>query len=108
MASTYISRTFSGTYNKGTVSMWLKRGTLGSQYIFYNKSSADATDYGLIMFDGDDKIEFMTVTNGTHTQKLVTNRRFRDTSAWYHFVFAMDTDNSTADNRLRIYVNGVE
>ena len=50
----------------------------------------------------------MTVTNGTHTQKLITNRVFRDTSAFYHFVFAMDTDNSTADNRLRIYVNGVE
>ena len=108
MASTYISRTFSGTYNKGTISMWLKRSNLGSQYIFYNESASDSNDYGLIMFDGNDKIEFMTVTNGSHTQKLITTRRFRDTSSFYHFVFAMDTDNSTADNRLRIYVNGVE
>ena len=108
MASTFISRTFSGTYNKGTISMWLKRSALGSQYIFYNESASDSNDYGLIMFDSSDRIEFMTVTNGTHTQKLITNRVFRDTSAFYHFVFAMDTDNSTADNRLRIYVNGVE
>jgi len=108
MASTYISRTFTGTYNKGTISMWLKRSGLGSQYIFYNESSSDSNDYGLIQFDSSDRIEFMTVTNGTHTQKLITNRVFRDTSAFYHFVFAMDTDNSTADNRLRIYVNGVE
>ena len=108
MASTFISRTFSGTYNKGTISMWLKRSGLGSQYIFYNESASDSNDYALIQFDSSDRIEFMTVTNGTHTQKLITNRVFRDTSAFYHFVFAMDTDNSTADNRLRIYVNGVE
>jgi len=108
MASTFISRTFSGTYNSGTISMWLKRSNIGSQYIFYNESASDSNDYGLIQFDSSDRIEFMTVTNGTHTQKLITNRVFRDTSSFYHFVFAMDTDNSTADNRLRIYVNGVE
>ena len=88
--------------------MWVKRTNLGSAYIFYNESSSDSNDYGIIQFDSNDRIEFMTVTNGTHTQKLITNRKFRDTSAWYHFVFSSDTDNSTADNRLRIYVNGVE
>jgi hypothetical protein len=108
MASTYLSRTFSGTYNSGTISMWLKRSNIGSQYIFYNESSTDSNDYGLIQFDSSDRIEFMTVTNGAHTQKLITNRVFRDTNAWYHFVFATDTDNATADNRFRIYVNGVE
>ena len=108
MASSYLSRTFSGTYNSGTISMWVKRTNLGSAYIFYNESSSDSNDYGLIQFDSNDRIEFMTVTNGSHTQKLITARKFYDTSAWYHFVFAMDTDNSTADNRLRIYVNGVE
>ena len=108
MASSYLSRTFSGSYNSGTISMWVKRTNLGSAYIFYNESSSDSNDYGIIQFDSNDRIEFMTVTNGTHTQKLITNRKFRDTSAWYHFVFSSDTDNSTADNRLRIYVNGVE
>ena len=108
MASTFISRTFSGTYNSGTISMWLKRSNIGSQYIFYNESASDSNDYGLIQFDSSDRIEFMTVTNGTHTQKLITNRVFRDTSSFYHFVFSSDTDNSTATNRLRIYVNGEE
>ena len=108
MASSYLSRTFSGSYNSGTISMWVKRTNLGSAYIFYNESSSDSNDYGLIQFDSNDRIEFMTVTNGTHTQKLITARKFFDTAAWYHLVFAMDTDNSTADNRLRMYVNGVE
>lgn len=107
MASTYLTRTLGSSSNSGTISMWVKRSKIGStQYIYANLVSG--TNYGIIFFDSNDRIEFMTVTSGSHTQKLLTNRKFRDTSAWYHFVFATDTDNSTATNRLRLYVNGVE
>jgi len=107
MASTYLTRTLGSSSNSGTISMWVKRSKLGAnQYIYANLVSG--TNYGIIFFDSNDKIEFMTVTSGSHTQKLLTTRQFRDTSAWYHFVFATDTDNSTATNRLRLYVNGVE
>ena len=37
-----------------------------------------------------------------------TNRRFRDTAAWYHFMFVIDTTQSTANDRIKIYVNGVQ
>ena len=33
---------------------------------------------------------------------------FRDPAAWYHCVLAHDTDQATAANRLRFYVNNVE
>jgi hypothetical protein len=33
---------------------------------------------------------------------------FRDVSAWYHFVFAEDTTQATAADRLKIYVNGTQ
>ena len=39
---------------------------------------------------------------------LTTNAVFRDPSAWQHFVFAVDTTQSTASNRFRIYHNGSE
>jgi len=39
---------------------------------------------------------------------LVTTQVFRDTSAWYHFVVALDTTQGTAANTLKIYVNGVQ
>jgi hypothetical protein len=107
MASTYLTRTLGSSSNSGTISMWVKRGKLGAtQYIYANLVSG--TNYGIIFFDSNDRIEFMTVTSGSHTQKLLTTRKFIDTNAWYHFVFATDTDNSTATNRLRLYVNGVE
>ena len=33
---------------------------------------------------------------------------FRDTSAWYHIVFAVDSTDGTAADRTKIYVNGVQ
>jgi len=33
---------------------------------------------------------------------------FRDPSAWYHFVFAIDTTQATASDRVKAYVNGVQ
>ena len=36
----------------------------------------------------------------------VTTALFRDTSAWYHIVLAVNTDDSTASDRIKIYVNG--
>ena len=35
-----------------------------------------------------------------------TSQRFRDTSAWYHIVLAVDTTQSTATDRFKLYVNG--
>ena len=39
---------------------------------------------------------------------LNTNRVFRDTSAWYNIIIAVDSTQSTEANRSRLYVNGVE
>ena len=108
MASTSLTRTSSASATKGTLSMWVKRSKLGAtQYLHHNVTST-SNNYGLIVFDANDQIEMMMATSGSHTIKRITNRKFRDTSAWYHFVFVTDVNNSTAQNRMRIYVNGVE
>jgi hypothetical protein len=39
---------------------------------------------------------------------FLTTRVFRDTSAWYHIVVAVDTTQGTESNRVKIYVNGVQ
>ena len=39
---------------------------------------------------------------------LVTNRLFRDPSAWYNIILAVDTTQGTASNRVKIYVNGTQ
>ena len=37
---------------------------------------------------------------------MITTQVFRDVNAWYHFVFAFDTTQSTASDRIKWYVNG--
>jgi hypothetical protein len=44
-----------------------------------------------------------TAANGSFTTDAV----FRDPSAWYHIVYAYDSTQSTATDRIKLYVNGV-
>jgi hypothetical protein len=37
-----------------------------------------------------------------------TTQVFRDVSAWYHFVLAVDTTQGTAGDRVKVYLNGLE
>jgi hypothetical protein len=38
---------------------------------------------------------------------IKTEMQFRDPSAWYHIVFAVDTTQATESDRAKLYVNGV-
>ena len=104
-ASAYLNRTagVSPTSNqKGTFSFWFKRGLLGfgtEQWPF----SAGAGSMGCYI-PTTDRLSF-EYCGGSY---LVTTQVFRDPSAWYHIVFAVDTTQATASNRAKIYVNGVQ
>jgi hypothetical protein len=39
---------------------------------------------------------------------IKSDAQFRDPSAWMHVVFAIDTTQSTASNRAKLYINGVQ
>ena len=44
--------------------------------------------------------------NGTIASSLITNRTFEDTSKFYHILISRDTNDSTAGDRVKIYVDG--
>jgi len=94
-----------GSRTKGTVSMWIKRSSLGTvQYLWEQGNTDNETGRIFARFGTDD-----TLRIGTGSTVLRnTNRVFRDIAAWYHIVVAIDTTSGTADNRTRLYVNGVE
>jgi len=48
-----------------------------------------------------------TGNTGTNYRNFST-LKLRDTSAWYHLVVALDTTQSTAANRLKVWLNGTE
>ena len=88
-----------------TVSCWVKRGIISTvQYLWEMGGNDNANDRFFARFDASDKLKISD--SGTIYRE--TNRLFRDPSAWYHIVVAVDTTDGTADNRVKVYVNGVQ
>jgi hypothetical protein len=87
-----------------TLSFWLKRGLLGSRAVF-----SYATPQSQIMFESTNFWNAHAFkAGGTTWYETKTNELFRDPSAWYHFVTAVDTTQGTEANRVKVYVNGVQ
>ena len=104
----YLSRTpgSAGNRKKWTFSAWIKRSKLeAEQRIFGGNANASH-----IYFASNDELTWDLAVDGSGTvaANLNTQQVFRDVSGWYHLVCALDTDESTADNRMRMYINGTE
>jgi len=98
-----------GSRRIGTFSIWVKLAlnTSEGQYLFSGSPDASTTTALLLSIDGDD-LRFNGWTGNSQHMLLVTDRKFRDASAWYHIVVAWDTTQGTASNRVKIYINGVQ
>ena len=108
MASTYLTRT-QGTPTSddiGTYSFWMKRGTLDKNNEYIVQNYVDAGNYGYFRFKSDNQFQHYSSGGGDWERR--TNRLFRDVTAWYHIVLRIDTTQSTASDRVRLYVNGVQ
>jgi hypothetical protein len=105
--SAHLSKTFSsaGTQTTWTWSAWVKRSATGQQMLFQG-GNTDFNDDSII-FDTSDRLS-ISIHNGSNAlaAKLTSSMVFRDFSAWYHIQVVFDTSNSTADDRIRFYVNG--
>ena len=103
-ASAYLNRTPGSASNRTTwtLSFWTKRGILGGDRIVFNAGTTGSSDID-IFFPSD---QFMISDRSGWQAK--TTQLFRDTSAWYHFVVALDTTQATDTNRIKMYVNGTQ
>jgi len=102
-ASAYLSRTPTSAGNRKTWtwSAWVKRGSLDSS--FQSLFSADAGGSRIyLLFDTDNSLRL----DGNAVIIFDTTAVYRDTSAWYHIVLAVDTTQATASNRFKLYING--
>jgi|TARA_Y100000052_G_scaffold26163_1_gene30680 hypothetical protein len=109
MASTYLTKVApaAGNRTKGTISMWVKRGSLGSTEYLYTEY-LNSTDHGVVYFSGANGLNIKSVNGNSAEMQLSTNRKFRDINGWYNLVFAWDTSQVTASDRVKMYVNGVQ
>ena len=96
------SESDAGNRKTWTFSIWCKRTELGSgNFALWTHGDS------FIGFEAD-KLMVSLQYSGSSDFRFKTNRLFRDTSAFYHIVVAVDTTQSTDTNRLKIYVNGVQ
>ena len=104
--SPYFSRTFGsgGDRRTWTYSYWIKRSGLNSTQM--SGMWSGETWFGRFS-TGNNIVSNMT--NSTSVNYFLDSKaKFRDTAAWYHIVYAVDTTQSTASNRVKLYVNGVQ
>ena len=104
-SSTYLQRqpssSTSGSTQKITISFWIKLGNIPS-----------GTNGGTFFGTAGDSHRGQFFNQELYFQYgsnnwINTTGVFRDPSAWYHVVYAVDTTQSTTSNRQKIYVNGV-
>ena len=106
-SSDYLLRTH-GTNNtavaKFAFSFWIKRSKIGTEQVVLT-AYTDGDNIGLIRFNATDVLEIYDYQDAYKLRK-VTNRVFRDTSAWYHIVISSDATVGTPV--LGLYINGVQ
>jgi hypothetical protein len=105
--SAYLNRTFSaGNRKTWTWSGWFKLSKLGQRnYIFTNWNSSGQLSLYL-EWTNSDKIRIGEYSSSAWEWQLDSTSQFRDSSAWYHLVVAVDTTQSTASDRVKVYING--
>ena len=105
MASTYLTRTPSSAGNRRTwtISTWVKKAS--DAVSIFSAWYADSTVGHFVFRFGynGSQLGWSQWGNDSYSTRL-----FRDPSAWYHLVLAVDTTQATASNRVKMYVNGVQ
>lgn len=103
--SAYLNRTpgSAGNRKTWTWSGWLKLGALNQQRAFFAGSTAN-NDAGFTSIEirNDNKL----YVSGYSTIWRISTQLFRDPSAWYHIVIVWDTTQATANDRIKVYLNG--
>jgi len=91
---------------KGTFSWWQKKCKTGQQRMM--GTFENGNNEFEIKLRSDDTMQFYQIAGGSNNLSYITTRVFRDPSAWMHIVFAIDTTQSSASDRVKIYINGVQ
>ncbi len=110
MAGTNLSRAngSGSATTKFTYSVWLKySGWYTGGQRFFSATGGSGDTY--FRFNEDGTLEVSGDNSAaTSLGYFITNRKFRDYSAWMHIVIKVDTTQSTQTDRFKLYINGVD
>ena len=110
--SAYLNRTPASATNQKTWtwSGWVKRSALRAN-LSDPATLFNAGGNGFnarFSYANPDQLEFYNYSGAAFQLNLATTAVYRDVSAWYHIVFALDTTQATDTNRFKVYVNGTQ
>jgi hypothetical protein len=111
MATTRLIRTPSSASNRKTftISLWFKIGrhpyTDGGSGTAREIIGQTSSGYFRCIINSAGAIVCYNEAPGFN---FTTNRKFNDKSAFYHIVIRVDTTQATVNDRVRIYINGVD
>nr|BAR15202.1 lectin-like protein [uncultured Mediterranean phage uvMED] len=107
MANSYLNRTPSSAGNRKTFtfSTWIKRASSSVNQMLLVQSS-NSSNFSFLRFKSNGTLSIASESGGSSQYNLVPSMLFRDFSAWYHIVLAVDTTQATSSNRIKLYVNG--
>ena len=111
--SGFLSRTpaVAGNRRTWTWAGWVKRSAIGSgtRTLFDATLSGGGTENPLIIGESvDDTLSLYLYNGSSYVWQLRTTQVFRDPSAWYHVLVAVDTTQSTASDRIKFFINGTQ
>ncbi len=110
-ASAYLNRTPTVASNRTTWtwSGWVKRGDLSRTQGLFGAGVLGNNANFQAYWNSTNTIFFQETVQNVSNQLIWTSTPvYRDPSAWYHVVIAMDTTQATAANRSIVYVNGLQ
>tara|TARA_Y100000593_G_scaffold44561_1_gene85007 strand:+ start:1644 stop:2402 length:759 start_codon:yes stop_codon:yes gene_type:complete len=102
-SGSYMQRTIGTPSNvdKGTFSLWFKK-TLNGAYVQLFHTIESSQGINVIFYDTDKLYSDVAAGSDAGNSDAV----FRDTTAWGHLVFRVDTTESSNNDRVRVYLNG--
>jgi len=107
-ASAYLSRTPASATNQKTwtYSAWVKRAeTIQNDNRLFGAGTSDSNRMTIFI---ENWIGVVGTNSGSNVLVLNTTPIYRDPSAWYHVIVAVDTTQATSSNRVKVYVNGTQ
>jgi hypothetical protein len=109
--SAYLNRTPASAGNRRTWtwSGWVKRSAMGATQYIFSANYASSQLHASLWFNASNNLQFTGGTVGVSNDfNLTTTQVFRDVSAWYMIMLAVDSTQATSTNRIKLYVNGVQ
>lgn len=111
--SPHLTRTPSSAGNSRTftLSVWIKRTAFDTDQAIFDAQVSSGNQATIRFSDegsSDDEFNIFYYDGSSFVFQVVAFDEFRDPTAWYHFVIAFDTTQSTDSDRIKLYKNGTQ